>query len=283
MADGDDFLFDEETIDLFKEPENYYPPEPEPVFETFERYDENIESGDTVKTLTVRLLGHHPLWGHLLWNAAKEFSHFIDRHPSLVRNKTVLELGAGAALPSLLAGLNGARRVVVTDYPEEGLLDNIRGNIERILPEAYANNRIQAQGFLWGADPTPLLAAIQPPRHSVAAASDGGSIGGVPVKFDTLILCDLIFNHSQHRPMLQTCRACLSDDPAHPGEAYVFFTHHRPHYMQQDLAFFTLAASPEFGFKVDNFQNISTVPMFEKDPGSPTVRGTVHCYRLTWA
>ena len=49
----------------------------------------------------------------------------------------MLELGAGAGLPSLVCAINGAKQVVVTDYPDADLIENLRYNIEHCdqLPE----------------------------------------------------------------------------------------------------------------------------------------------------
>jgi nicotinamide N-methyltransferase len=41
----------------------------------------------------------------------------------------VLELGAGAGLPSIVCALNGATQVVVTDYPDAELVENLEYNI----------------------------------------------------------------------------------------------------------------------------------------------------------
>jgi predicted nicotinamide N-methyase len=65
----------------------------------------------TLNRLTLRLVGSHPLWGHYLWNAAKCLSWYLDEHKEIVKGKNVLELGAGAALPSFVAMLNGAEKV----------------------------------------------------------------------------------------------------------------------------------------------------------------------------
>jgi nicotinamide N-methyltransferase len=46
-----------------------------------------------------------------------------------VKGKTVLELGAGGGLPSLVCAINGASQVVVTDYPDAELIENLRYNI----------------------------------------------------------------------------------------------------------------------------------------------------------
>jgi predicted nicotinamide N-methyase len=44
-----------------------------------------------------------------VWNAARVLSDLFEADPGHVRDKTVLELGAGAALPSIVAALNGAK------------------------------------------------------------------------------------------------------------------------------------------------------------------------------
>jgi nicotinamide N-methyltransferase len=41
----------------------------------------------------------------------------------------VLELGAGSGLPSLVCAINGAKQVVVTDYPDADLVENLRYNV----------------------------------------------------------------------------------------------------------------------------------------------------------
>lgn len=70
------------------------------------------------------------------------------------------------------------------------------------------------QGFAWGADPQSLLAL---PETSSTVASG---------RFDVILLCDLVFNHSQHENMLRSCTDCLAQN----DDALVLcaFTHHRP-------------------------------------------------------
>ena len=60
----------------------------------------------------------------------------------------MLELGAGAALPSIIASKCGARQVVVTDYPAPGILEAISKNVEaNVVEEARAN--IHVLGLDW--------------------------------------------------------------------------------------------------------------------------------------
>ncbi len=56
----------------------------------------------------------------------------------------MLELGAGSGLPSLVCAIHGASRVVVTDYPDADLIENLRYNVAacELLPDC---NVIQAE------------------------------------------------------------------------------------------------------------------------------------------
>jgi predicted nicotinamide N-methyase len=68
-----------------------------------------------------------PYFG-ILWPSAVGLSNFLGEHPELVRGKSVLELGAGLGLPSLVARHLGGE-VLATDYhpqAEEYFLRNCR-------------------------------------------------------------------------------------------------------------------------------------------------------------
>lgn len=166
----------------------------------------------------------------------------------------MLELGAGGGLPSLVAGCAGAEKVVITDYPEESLLDNLRWNVRentRILRSARCGTDLSAhvsvEGHLWGKD--------------TASLGKG---------YDILILSDLIFNHSQHIALLYSSEALITP---HSGRAYVFHSHHLPQYYLRDLGFFTLAA--ERGWRVTRVVKEHRGVMFTEDKGDEAKRGTV--------
>ena len=55
-----------------------------------------------------------PYFG-ILWPAAEALSEFVAENPALVKNKTVLELGCGLGLPSLVASHVGGK-VLATDF-----------------------------------------------------------------------------------------------------------------------------------------------------------------------
>lgn len=107
---------------LFTEPPDFYKPEKPPTFVEF--------SLKTSQKINLRLVGHNPLWGHHLWNSGRVLAQYFQEHPNFVADKDVLELGAGAGLPGIVAGHLAARRVVITDYPDEDLVANLKWNVK---------------------------------------------------------------------------------------------------------------------------------------------------------
>ncbi|KAK5815220.1 hypothetical protein F5H01DRAFT_309091 [Linnemannia elongata] len=276
---------------MFSEPAEFNPPPPEPTFEIFTRAAKDKEPQE----MKLRLVGSHPLWAHHLWNAAKVFADWMDDHPQYTVGKSVLEIGAGAALPSFVAAVNGATKVVITDYPDNDLIANIQYNADHIVPELTKEGKVIVQGYLWGSNTRPLLAHLNPTTNADTTNSTPSGTARKEL-FDTIILSDLLFNHSQHRSMLKTCKETLKPGT---GRVFVFFTHHRPWLADADNKFFEIAAAPVvdppegdessdderdlggFGFKVEKVVEHKMTPMFLEDPGSEEVRGTVHGYILS--
>lgn len=261
--DNDDVYVDT----LFQEPTDFNPPPPPPTTDLFHRSAQYVRPGEP-SVLTPHLVGSSPLWGHLLYNAAKATTDYLDQHRSdLVAGRTVLELGAGAGLPALVAALS-ARHVVVTDYPDPDLLKNLEVNrTEAGLPKEAAE-RLSVRGYIWGDDVSPLLECL--PRPQV----DGNS------KFDLVILSDVVFNHTEHHKLLTTCDLALT--PGDAGRVLVVFSPHRPHLFDKDMAFFTLAQQ-EYGYKILDQFELDYEPMFEEAAETKTLRGKVFGFLMAKA
>ncbi len=198
-------------------------------------------------------------------------AHF-EAHPSLVRGRTVFELGAGAGLPSLVAASLGARMVVLTDYPDPDLVETMEKNVrgcEVIADrdgEGGGKEGIVVEGFVWGADPGRVLGHL-------------GEQAGRGEGFDVLVLADLLFRHSEHGNMLKTVRQTLKK--GRESRAFVVFTSYRPWLQHKDLKFFDLAR--EEGFVVEKvLEKKMERPLFEKDPGDEEVLKTVTGWTLRW-
>lgn len=185
-----------------------------------------------------------------------------DNIPNLVKDKCVLELGAGAGLPSLICALKGARKVVVTDYPDSELIENLQYNINHC--DALADrNVISAEGYLWGNASDGL-------KSHLDSQSDG---------FDLLILADILFNHSEHEKLVESLRITMKKSP--DARALVFFTPYRPWLLEKDLRFFELVK--EAGFSVGKLvEKVMDSVMFDNDPGDELLRRTVFGYEVKW-
>lgn len=249
---------------------------------TAERADQRGHGNDEDlqwSTVDIRLVGSHPLWAHHLWNASRAFASYLDENPQMCVGRAVLELGAGGGLPGIVAAKNGARRVVLTDYPDAPLLDNLRYNVNQNIP-AHLQFKVHVEGYIWGQPTGPLL--------------DISSTGSDPRGYDLIIMSDLIFNHSQHDALLQTCEQIVSqysstislpqiipipEKPTDTPCVLVFFTHHRPHLAHRDMEFFEKARKR--GWHCEEVLRRKFPPMFPDDPGEMEIRATVHGWRLT--
>jgi predicted nicotinamide N-methyase len=89
---------------------------------------------DAVKAIYTDLLAMDPAspfpyWAKV-WPSAIALVKVLQKHPSLIRDKTVLELGAGIGLPSLLMA-NEAKTIQVSDYDSEAV-ELFRKNIAHL-------------------------------------------------------------------------------------------------------------------------------------------------------
>lgn len=246
-----------DALGLFDEPEDFRPAKPKEHFADYERIAVPEISKSKEAKLKLQLVGASPLWGHLLWNAGIYTARHLDKYPELVYEKNVLELGAASALPSLVAGLIGAKKAVITDYPDADLIANIQHNVDTIIPSELKEN-VVVEGYIWGNDYAPLTAHLTGTK-----------------KFDLVILSDLVFNHTEHGKLLTTTRDLLAEN----GKALVVFSPHRPHLLENDLQFFETCK--EYSLKPEKIEMVNWRPMFEEDEETAEVRSRVYAYYLT--
>ncbi|KAI1803382.1 hypothetical protein F4811DRAFT_347226 [Daldinia bambusicola] len=154
------------------------------------------------------------LFSHYLWNASLLLAEFVEAgtlglpldvglrrlQPAAfnVAGLETLELGAGTALPSLMAALLGAKSVVVTDYPSETVLDTLRKNVAaNAKTENSPKNSLApltVEGHAWGELDTPF-----------AVGSKG--------RFDRVFVCDCLWMPWQHTNLHKSIAWFLKDSP----------------------------------------------------------------------
>ena len=225
-------MSDEEGIGLLfggqEEEEEEEEEEPEIWHDEYTRTGSSKHAPELIKLKLALVKKHHSLWGEYVYNAARVVSDYIDNGTIPVLNKTVLELGAGAGLPALMAALNQASGVVITDYGrcnDRSLILAIDLNIQMLKSHISQKCTMKGAPYVWG----------QP--------IDGLQLEPTQL-FDVVLLADCIFNRSEHRNLLKTIKMCL----AQQGTAYCSFSHHDPHKKELDLVFLKLAES-EFDLK----------------------------------
>lgn len=170
-----------------------------------------------------------------VWNGAVRLAQLIEdgwlRHHTA--GKRVLELGAGAALPSLvlLSQPNEAlpAAVVISDYDDpaivEAMSDNLKSNAHLLRAD-----RCRVVGHTWGSDTAALAMACDAALGGTAVSHEGGS-------FDVVLLAEVMWNPELHRALLQTLCAVLAPN----GEVWMCHCHHWDGHEQVDAHFFRLA------------------------------------------
>ncbi|KAL4931081.1 putative nicotinamide N-methyltransferase Nnt1 [Aspergillus undulatus] len=252
---ADDF----DTGNMFQDPEGFYPPEMEPTYA-----EHTMLSGQVVR---VRLVGSHPLYGNMLWNAGRISSDYIETHaPTLIAGKDVLEIGAAAGVPSIVSAIKGARTTVMTDYPDPDLVDNMRQNADAATSMIPAGSSLHVTGYKWGSDVEPLKAYI--PEESRAEG------------FDVLIMADVVYSYREHSNLVKTMQQNMKRTKN--AVALVIFTPYQPWLLPQTQKFFPLAE--QCGFTVTKvFEKLTDKALFEEDPGDEKLKRTVFGYELRWA
>lgn len=259
-SDDEDFS----TGGLMDVPEDYYPTPRPPTMETFE-----MQSG---KKINLHLVGESATEAQHLWNGGKFTADYFEKDPALVKDKSILELGAASGLPSLVAAILGARRVIMTDFPDADLIQNMQKNIDECdstcQPAGSICKTISAVGFIWGGVPERLLSAGMPASSS---QEDG--------KFDVLVLADLMFRHAEHPALVKTIKETMKKTA--DSKAFVFFTSYRPWLKDVDMGFFDVAR--DAGLEVEQvLEKMLDKPLFENDPGDLDVQKTVKGFIVRW-
>ena len=133
-----------------------------------------IPAYEAVKTIYADLLAldpatPFPYWAKV-WPSAIALHNVLKKHPSLIKDKTVLELGAGIGLPALMmAGIT--KSIQISDYDLEAVA-LLKKNIEHLQLQ-----NAEALQLDWNNVPENL-------NPEVVILSD---VNYDPIQFDTLI------------------------------------------------------------------------------------------------
>jgi EEF1A N-terminal glycine/lysine methyltransferase len=169
------------------------------------------------------------LFSHHLWNSSLLLAEFIERDtlgPSEVdadaepvggkpgslghgisfnvAGKHLIEVGAGTALPSIMAGILGAEQVVVTDYPAPAIMKTLNANVERnirpsLSPLGAVSPSITVFGHEWG--------VFDAPQSDIPDTS----ISSSKHAFDHVLCADCLWMPWQHANLHRSIEFFLKD------------------------------------------------------------------------
>ncbi|KAK2072258.1 hypothetical protein P8C59_006625 [Phyllachora maydis] len=190
------------------------------------------------------------LFSHHLWNASLLLAELLEAGtlhlpPPAgfdVAGLATAELGAGAALPSIMAALLGARRVLVTDYPSEPVLATLRRNVAAatqpaMFPAARPAPDVRVAGHAWG----DLRLADDPDADE---AGDAEPVAGC---FDRVLVADCLWMPWRHADLHRSVAWLLRHDG--DARAWVVAGFHTGR--AQMRGFFDPAALADVGLEVE--------------------------------
>lgn len=138
------------------------------------------------------------LFAHYQWDAGAYLADLVADGAVDVRGRRVVELGAGTALPSLVAAAQGASVAVATDYPDPDVLAGMASNAARLCAMHPARTLpLRTAALVWGDG-----------AHAAAVRAEGA--------FDVVLAADVLWVSSQHAALLRSVAALLA-----PGGRFV--------------------------------------------------------------
>jgi predicted nicotinamide N-methyase len=171
-----------------------------------------IPAYEAVKTIYADLLAldpatPFPYWAKV-WPSATALHNVLQKHPSLIRDKTVLELGAGVGLPALMIA-DITNSIQISDYNLDAV-ELLRKNIEHLELE-----NAEALKLDWNALPETI-------HPEVIILSD---VNYDPTQFETLTKLIEKFIHQGSTVILSTPQRIMASPFVQKLEGYIIERH----------------------------------------------------------
>lgn len=193
--------------------------------------------------------GKKTLFATYVWSGSIVLSNLLcDLYRDLIVDKSVVEFGAAAGIPSVVAAKIGAKRVIATDYPSKSVLRNLRKNCER----NGVTDRVRVTEYIWGEDATPVV-----------QLNDGEL-------FDVALATECLWRHESHQSLIDSAKSLLRIG----GVLLLTYSHHVPGFEEQDDAFLSMAEAQ--GFSIDSKEQMEAPHMWSDQKMS-----TIYCVRFT--
>ena len=193
---------------LFDDPQNSHG---DPGIPYVYPWPENALTPSPAASLTCRVPESEncALMAHFVWESSIKMADLVATGIIPVQNRHVLEVGAGAGLPSILSVLMDAAHVIATDYPEPSVIAELKRNMDDNILSKNQRRTVQVMGHSWGTNDCGDLPAQFPSR-----------------RIDVILAADTLWLHDQHDNLFSTLKKCLT----HVGSvSYFTYQHHNEH------------------------------------------------------
>jgi EEF1A N-terminal glycine/lysine methyltransferase len=170
--------------------------------------------------------GNWSLYASYVWASALHLVDHLDRLEALYlpkdscdavdqyRQLSVLELGAGAGLPSILISrfMSSRARVIVSDYPDPLIIRALEHNIQSNGLEKYC----KAAGYAWGEDTLSLQNALFSLPANMQKIDQENATSNL---FDVVVAADTLWNSETHAILVKTL--CMTLKKSATSRAYL--------------------------------------------------------------
>jgi predicted nicotinamide N-methyase len=149
-----------------------------------EQYPVSIVGGGQEQQFTIRQVQRGEIdgtygTGATVWPASMVLLKYLEKHPGLVENKSVVDLGAGTGVTSLAAAICGAERVICTDGIAS-VVNLARDNVDSAHLVGIDKKRIEVAEYWWGSgslneefDVVLVSDCVLPKLYPIAPLVDG--------------------------------------------------------------------------------------------------------------
>jgi predicted nicotinamide N-methyase len=218
------------------------------------------------KTVDITLKGFQDYThstGMAVWLGSEIMANYLVKNAELIRNRSVLELGAGLGLAGIVSHRLLASKVVVTDGDTVVLNDYLQFNATRNQNSSRATE-LQTSQLIWG-------------NQGRASDSEENPLNQFRKEydlFDVVISCDCTYMPQSIEPFWQTIDALLkpktTDDESNPG---IFL------YVMEASTQAPLEDVLKLADKMDFVWTMETMPSIEPEPQQKQREHEIYTFR----
>jgi predicted nicotinamide N-methyase len=154
----------------------------------------NALEGNVVESDCALIKQRQMLFAEHIWPGSLVIADYLAANPHLCCGRSVLELGAGGGLPSIVASKLDANIVVCSDFPDDDLLNNLR----TLATLNDCPNNFVVASHRWGDDASNLLQYVCNDQHN--------NVNG----FDLIIVAECLWKDTylQHDSLWNSIEKC---------------------------------------------------------------------------